>query len=286
MSGKKPKRKLIKKLRHKYRLIIYNDNTFEEIWSFRLSRLNVLAGFSLLSFVLIILTTIIIAFTPLREYIPGYPRAEYRKLLLRNSIRLDSLEREMDMRSQFLDNIETIVKGEEPKDYQSKSDSTKRITNVKITRSKEDSAFRAQVEEEEKFNISKTAGGANAFSNIHFFPPIKGMVSNQFNEYQNHLGTDIVAEPGNVICSTLDGTVILSTWTMQTGYTIQIQHSNNILSVYKHVVDVFVKEGKKVKAGEAIAVFGNSGELSSGPHLHFELWHNGKPINPESVIAF
>lgn len=290
MVEPKPKKKLIKRLKHKYKLIIYNELTYEELWSIRLSRLNVASLVGILSIILIILTTIIIAFTPLKQYIPGYPTDKLRGNMIMNSIRIDSLEAELILRDKYLTNIRRIIEGQEPEPRASKKDTTVKISEVTFKKSKEDSSFRATVEEEEKYNVANVS---NTFENdfvqinkILFFPPIKGMVTNEFKAVENHFGTDIVATPNVSVFSVLDGTVILASWTFETGYVIQIQHKNNLVSVYKHVSEILKKEGQKVKLGEPIAIYGNSGEQTTGPHLHFELWYNGKPLNPEEFISF
>ncbi|OFX17737.1 MAG: peptidase M23 [Bacteroidetes bacterium GWA2_31_9] len=290
MVEAKPKKKLIKRLKHKYKLIIYNELTYEELWSIRLSRLNVFSMVGILSVLLVILTTIIIAFTPLRQYIPGYPTDKMRGNMIMNSIRIDSLEAELDSRDKYLSNIRSIIDGKEPEIRITKKDTTVKISEIKFTNSKEDSSFRASVEEEEKYNVTNVT---NTFENdfvqinkILFFPPIKGMITNTFNSVENHFGTDIVAKPNVSVFAVLDGTVILASWTFETGYVIQIQHKNNLVSIYKHVSEILKKEGQKVKIGEPIAIYGNSGEQTTGPHLHFELWYNGKPLNPEDFISF
>ena len=122
--------------------------------------------------------------------------------------------------------------------------------------------------------------------NLHFFLPIKGIVTNGFNVENGHLATDIVAQPNEPVLATLEGTVTLATWSLQEGYIIMIQHNYNIVSIYKHNESLLKKQGDHVTAGEPIAIIGNTGELTTGPHLHFELWYNGTPLNPEDYIAF
>lgn len=290
MTDKKPKKKLIKKLKNKYRLIIYNDKSYEEVWSVRLSRLNVLSIVVLLSIFLIVLTTIIIAFTPLRQYVPGYPNDELRKNLMLNYIKIDSLEKELTYRDNYLSNIKDIIEGREPRILEPRKDTVVNLSEVNFKNSSEDSIFRAQVEEEEKYNIGKVTANAGSdffdLYKLHFFPPVKGMISDRFNLAEGHFGTDIVANANSSVCSVLDGTVIASSWTFETGYIVQVQHQNDLISVYKHNAQLLKKEGQIVKLGEPIAIYGNTGELSTGPHLHFELWHKGKPLNPELFISF
>lgn len=288
--AEKNKQSLLKKLKYKYRLILYNDNTYEEILNYRLSRLNVLNFTVLFSIIMITLTTVVIAFTPLRELIPGYPNSSTRRNIIRNSIVIDSLEYELTRRDVYLSNIKSIINGDIPKTHQTKSDTSVRYSDIDFSISKQDSILRAQVEEEEKFNIYEEDQidkvSSEQIYNIEFFPPIKGMITNSFNPTKSHNGTDIVASNEETVKAALSGTVTLVTWSPNTGNIIHIQHKDNFISIYKHIAEILVKEGQEVKTGDAIAVFGNTGEYSSGPHLHFELWHNGKPVNAEDYIVF
>ena len=156
------------------------------------------------------------------------------------------------------------------------------------TISKEDSILREKVASEEQYSISNSSG-KNQIDNlgeIHFYTPVKGIVTSSFDASKNHFGTDIVANPNQVVFACLDGTVISSTWSSEYGYVIQIQHEGNLISAYKHNSELLKKAGTVVKAGESIAIIGNSGELTTGPHLHFELWYAGKALNPEDYINF
>jgi murein DD-endopeptidase MepM/ murein hydrolase activator NlpD len=284
----KPKnKKLSDKLHHKYRLIIYNDNTFEEVWFMRLSRLNVftLGGTSILAFIAIV--TLLIAFTPIREFIPGYPDSEMRRNLVRNAQRLDSLEHEIDVRDKYFQTINSIVRGETPESFEESQDTNVTYEEVHFERSKHDSLLRQQIEEAEIFNLSLSGNGENPdFTRLHFYAPVQGIITRSFNPEKGHYGTDIVAEGNKVVVAVLDGTVTMANWTLETGYVIQIQHANNLISVYKHNAELLKKVGNHVSAGESIAIIGNSGEVTSGPHLHFELWHNGSALNPEDYIYF
>lgn len=282
------KKHIVNKLKHKYRLIIYNDNTFEEVWYMRLSRLNVFTFVGTGLFLLIVLVTVLIAFTPIREFIPGYPDGNMRRNIVNNVHKLDSLEHELEIRDRYFASINRIIRGEVPISYENENDSVVRYEDISFTKSEHDSILRQQIEEEELFNLSvlTSPGQKTDFSTIHFFPPVKGIITSSFNPGENHFGTDIVAASNKVVVATLSGTVILANWTLETGYVIQIQHDNNLVSIYKHNSELLKKVGNHVTAGETIAIIGNSGELTSGPHLHFELWHNGTPINPEDFISF
>jgi murein DD-endopeptidase MepM/ murein hydrolase activator NlpD len=288
MSTKKGNKKYIHKLKSKYRLSIYNDQSFEEVWFMRLSRLNVISVVGGTAILLVAIVTVLIAFTPIREFIPGYPDGTTRRYIVQNALKADSLERELQQWKIYLGNLHTILRGESPDNLESLPDTSVRYKEINFTRSVEDSILRMQIEEEELFNLSilEVKTGSEKLSSLHFFPPVKGVVTNSFNVQQNHFGVDVVAPPNEVVVAIADGTVILSSWTLETGYVLQIQHEGSLLSVYKHNSKLLKLTGTKVRAGEAIAIIGNSGELTTGPHLHFELWHNGTPINPEQYIVF
>ncbi len=285
----KKRKMLMNKLKHKYRLVFFNDNTFEEVWHLRLSLFNVL---SLIGTVSIFMTTLVIgliAFTPLREFIPGYPSKDMRREIILNALKLDSLANTIRIKDQYIENMNAIILGKGPAFSDSSSQAPGIADkNISFTKSAADSVFRKQIEKQEQFNFSSKSAQKNegSISDMHFFTPVKGLVSDDFNSQKNHFGIDIVANPNEVVKATLNGVVILSTWTVETGNVIQIQHDNNIISVYKHCASLLKKVGDNVKTGDAIAIIGNSGELSTGPHLHFEIWHNGKPINPRDYIVF
>ena len=282
------KGRFFRKLRNKYRLIIYNDDTFEEVWFFRLSRLNVIAVMGTSAIVLIALVSLLIAFTPLKEFIPGYPKGDIKMNMISNNQKLDSIQQELKLREQYLDNLSRIISGKTPKEQTSSRDTVVHRSDINFENSKHDSILRKQIEEEEKYMLSVDYKSQQDkdMSQVHFFTPVKGIVTNSFNQEEKHFGTDVVASKDMVVVATLDGTVTMANWTLKTGYVIQLQHDNRILSVYKHNAELLKEVGDHVKAGEAIAIIGNSGELSTGPHLHFELWKNGSPLNPENYIVF
>jgi murein DD-endopeptidase MepM/ murein hydrolase activator NlpD len=279
------------KLHDKYRLVLMNDDTFEEKISFRLTRFNVFIFFGTLVIFLVFATTYLIAFTPLREYIPGYADFNTRKVLRELNLKADSLQAELRSKDLYINNIRNIVEGREfDEDVFEPTDSQDFVEIAELTRSREDSILRAQIESEIRF-VGASPQDTDSFepqpmSQFFFFPPLNGIITNYFNASQRHFGIDIVADIGEPIKATLDGTVIFSTWTLATGYTIGIQHTNNLISVYKHNSNLLKEEGNFVKAGEVIAIIGESGTLSTGTHLHFELWFNGNPINPLDYIVF
>jgi len=276
--------------RDKYRFAIYNDKTFEEVWRIRMTRYN---GFLLLVFLVLFIvgiTVVLISFTNLREFIPGYPDGNTRRNIIMNALRLDSLENELELRDQYFENLNAIISGREPLDRVAGQDTTANYEDITFNNSAEDSLLRLQVEQEEQYNLTFMADYSESnvnLSNIHFFPPVKGIVSGNFNPRTKHFGTDIVTSSKAVVSATLDGTIMFTGWTMETGWVIQIQHSNNLISVYKHNATLLKDAGDTVVAGEGIAVVGDSGELyTSGPHLHFEIWYNGEAVNAEDYILF
>jgi murein DD-endopeptidase MepM/ murein hydrolase activator NlpD len=179
--------------------------------------------------------------------------------------------------------------GRQVNNFESNYDTSLRSEKLEFKRSKHDSILRRQIDMEEQKNLSKITDPTNrgfSLKNLHFFMPVKGIVTNKFDLTGGHPAIDIVSEPNEPVLATLEGTVTVATWSLTTGYIIQVQHSHNLISMYKHNSSLLKKEGDHVSAGEPIAIIGNTGELSTGPHLHFELWYNGSPINPEDYIAF
>ena len=276
--------------RDKYRFTVINDHTFEEIWKVRLTRYN---SFLLITFLVVFIigaTTSLIAFTNLREFIPGYPDVTMRRNILMSAIRLDSLDRELALRDKYFANLNAIISGNQPVEMYVRQDTTKNYKAINFNTSSEDSALRARVENEERYNLTlgpSTPESVTSLAGLHFFPPVKGIISGRYDISTKHFGTDIVTKPKAIVSSALDGTVIFTGWTMETGFVIEVQHPNNIVSVYKHNASLLKETGDLVRAGEAISVIGDSGELyTSGPHLHFEIWYKGSPLDPEKHILF
>jgi len=288
MTKKDGKPGFFDKIKHLYRLSIYRDETYEEVLNLRLSRLNVFAVGGTLLIVFMAIIVSIIAYTPVREFIPGYPDENTLRNIHQNAIRVDSLISEIDRRDRYFENMKLIISGQMPNNYENSSDSTLKYNEIDFTRSSEDSAIREKFEENSEYNLSvvTTKTTIGSISQLHFFPPAKGILTNSFNSGKSHYGTDIVSGANEVVKSTLDGTVTLATWTLETGWVVQVQHSNNLISIYKHNAELLKRVGDYVRAGEPIAIIGNSGELTSGPHLHVELWYNGVPLNPEDYISF
>jgi murein DD-endopeptidase MepM/ murein hydrolase activator NlpD len=274
----------------KYRFSVRNDTTFEEVWKIRLTQYN---AFLLITFIVIFIisaTACLISFTNLREFIPGYPDVNMRRNILLSAIRLDSLDRELALRDKYFANLNAVISGKQPMEILSQQDTTKNYRDIKFSNSSEDSELRTKIENEERYNLALTTNtteSVSGFAGLHFFPPVKGVISGKYDVRTKHFGTDIATKPKALVYAALDGTVIFTGWTMETGYVIEIQHSNNIISVYKHNESLLKETGDIVKAGEAISVVGDSGELyTSGPHLHFELWYKGNALDPEKHILF
>lgn len=287
MSKKLP-RKLFQKLTHKYRVVLLNEDTFEEVGNMRLTRLNLIALVGIVLFLLVAITYILIAFTNIRELIPGYPDTAMRQHIRTNAMKLDSLEYEQSVRDQYFDNLNRIISGEIPELYMNDTSGMVDSHDINFMRSTNDSLLRQQVEAEEQFRLSvlDDAQVNRKLTDLHFFTPVDGIITGAFSPADGHFGVDLVAEPNEVVKAALDGTVTMSTWTLETGYVIQIQHDHELISMYKHNASLFKTVGEKVAAGDAIAIVGNSGELTTGPHLHFELWHDRVPLNPVDYIIF
>jgi murein DD-endopeptidase MepM/ murein hydrolase activator NlpD len=286
MENKNRSKKIKQKLLNKYRLVVLNEDTFEERFTFKLNRLNVFV-FSIISALLLITgTTIFIAFTPLREYIPGYSSVSLKKKATKLAYKTDSLQQVIEINEQYYSSIKKVLTGDVTTvDFNKDSiieAAEMDISELIFIPSKEDSLLREQVLLEDKYNPLIT----NSEINFVLFPPVKGTISEGFNTKDKHYAVDIVTSKNAPVKATADGTVIFSEWTAQTGYVIIIEHTNNLISVYKHNSVLTKEQGALVKAGEVIAAAGNTGEFSTGPHLHFELWSDGYPIDPTNFIDF
>ncbi len=294
--GKDKTNRWIRRLRNKYRLVISNEDTYEEKFSFRLSKLNVFVVSGTIAILLIVATSFLIAFTPLREYIPGYTDVTLRKRVIQLEQLADSLETDLRQKTEYLQNIKNVIEGryvateEDTTVLLSESAKQEDYSNVSYNRSAEDSLLRQEYETSNKYDLfyndNLESAGKSSQSSFIFLSPLKGFVTNEFDVNKQHYGIDIVSRENEVVKATLDGTVIFSEWTVQTGYVISIQHQGTFVSSYKHNSSLLKKQGSVVKAGEPIAIVGESGELSTGPHLHFELWYNGTPVNPRDYISF
>ena len=283
----KEKVRLWDRLKYKYKLSVINETSYEEVFNFRLSQLHVLTALSVLAVILVVLTILLIAFTGLREFIPGYPDGNMRQMIAQNALRVDSLENELLKRDRFFKSIRLVLNGGDTTSLERSREDTARYRNdtIRFQISEQENEFRAAIEERERFNLSLGMKEQN-HDYYHFFPPVEGIVTQSFDEKKRHYGTDIVAKANAKVAAVLDGVVIFTDWTVKTGYVIQVQHTNDLISVYKHNSILLKKQGDYVRVGEVLGVVGNTGEESSGPHLHFELWRAGNPLNPENFIKF
>ncbi len=246
--------------------------------------MNIFVAGGVFSIFMVLVTTVIIAFTPLREYIPGYGSVAEQRKLLQLSALADSMETELLYKDFFIQNIQNLVMGREPiETFQAFKDSTVNYSKIPNVRSKEDSLLREEVMGEE---LSGGATRASTRGKVVFFPPVKGMITARFNPAQGHTAIDIAAPKNETVKAAADGTVIVASFTAETGHVLVLAHQEEFISVYKHNSTLLKKQGDYVKAGEPLAFMGSSGELSSGPHLHFELWWKGKPVNPADYIIF
>ena len=287
MAKKKKRGKNIKKkLLHKYRLVVLNEATFEERFSFKLNRLNVFVFSTIFAFFLIAITTVLIAFTPLREYIPGYSSTSLKKQAVNLTFKTDSLQQALSVNGQYIASIKKVLTGD-VKTVDFNRDSILEAAQndaegINLSPSKRDSILREIVSQEDKYNPLT----ANEEVNFVLFPPVKGSISENYDPETKHFAVDIVTTKDSPVKAAADGTVIFADWTTDSGNVIVLIHTNNLISIYKHNASLHKEQGELVKAGEVIATVGNSGELTTGPHLHFELWSDGYPINPTNFIDF
>lgn len=288
----KKKRTLWERLTAPYRLVLLNDETFEEVTSFRLTRMNVYILASTIFVILVLVTVSAIVYTPMKEYIPGYADVNMRRDVMNLKMQSDSLSRALQSNELYIQNIRRIITGDIP--TSSLLDTTAQapvrydsINLDELTESEKE--FRQKVEDEERFKVSSKTAWRNENSSVsgfHFFPPVKGYLTDTFDYRKKHFGVDIVAPQNEPIKAALDGIVVFSGWMVETGYVIALQHRGNLLSIYKHNSVLLKPQGSQVRAGDVIAIIGNTGELTTGPHLHFELWYNGLPLNPTEYLVF
>ena len=279
------------KFAERYRIAILNNRTLKEVWNTVLS-LRGMIVVALLAVVLLVgIGVSLISFTPLRKYVPGYPSDNERFLLIDNYMKVDSLEKVLSQSDLYFDNLQSILVGKNTKPYFIDRDSIKNSdSKTAMQHIRFDSSLYKQIDEDQ-FNIhyvddERTLPTALSTVKIHFYCPLKGDITNPHSPETGHYGVDIVSDAKDPILSVLDGTVIMAGWTLEAGYVIVVQHRNNIVSQYKHNSFLLKKIGDHVRAGEPLGFLGNTGEYTTGPHLHFELWQNGTPLNPTDYIIF
>ena len=287
MSKDEKEKKFRKKLLHKYRLVVLNEDTFEERFAIKLTRLNVFVIMSLGTIVLISGTILLIAFTSLKEYIPGYSSTALKKKATLLNYKTDSLQNAIELNEKYFASIKKVLTGDvSAADFNKDSivdASTINPNELDLKPTREDSLLREMVDKEDKYNVFETTIES---SNFVLFPPVNGTISEGYNLTDKHYAVDIVVANDTPVKATADGTIIFAEWTTETGYVVIIEHSYDLISVYKHNASLTKQQGDLVKSGEVIALAGNSGELTSGPHLHFELWSKGYPVNPTNFIDF
>ncbi|WP_299062653.1 M23 family metallopeptidase [uncultured Polaribacter sp.] len=282
----KKKGKLKQKLTDKYRLVVLNENTFEERFSLKLSRLNVFVLGGFFSILLISLTTVLIAFTPIKEYIPGYSSSKLKSDALKLTFEADSLKQKLAILENYTKALKPVLTGEITSEEIDSIQIEVRQTTIdesKLDATKEDSLYREKIDRETRFDI---LNNSNSSVKIVFFAPLKGNISQNFDANSKHFALDIIAKTGTPVKAAAEGTVIFSGWSAETGYVIIIKHNKDFISVYKHNGNLLKQQGDFVRSGEVIASVGSTGELSTGPHLHFELWKGGYAINPTNFIDF
>jgi murein DD-endopeptidase MepM/ murein hydrolase activator NlpD len=285
-SNNKDNKSFRSRLVAKYRFVVLNENTFEEMLSYKLSRLNVFMILSISAILLIAATYLIISVTPLKEYIPGYDSTALRRQAINNTYRIDSLQQQLFLNERYITSIADALSGSvDLEDIPSSGsiDDIDQLEELDFSTNKQDSILRAEVAQEDRFNLFETAGTE---SNFTLFTPVNGVITQGYSPSENHLAVDISVPEKTPVKAVSDGTVILAEWTTETGYVVIIKHQQNLISVYKHNESLAVNQGDLVLSGEVISFAGSTGILSTGPHLHLELWSDGYPINPTELIEF
>jgi murein DD-endopeptidase MepM/ murein hydrolase activator NlpD len=281
-------------LKNTYRLVVMNDNTFEEVGSYRLTRLNVYIMISSIFVVLVCLVTMIIAFTSLKEYIPGYGDVNLKGKSRELEQKVYEVEKELIAREAYIKTVQKVLTGGvDTTNYEAEGEDEMAYDTVEfnVEPIAEDYALRTEIERESMQSLDnsnfRVSQDDSYLEQLYFTTPVRGaIVNDEFQPDKGHFGVDLLGSTGATIYATLSGVIIISDYTFETGYVIGIQHSNNFISFYKHNSKLLKKVGDKVQVGEAIAIIGNTGEFTEGPHLHFELWHNSKPINPREFLVF
>ncbi|MCR5455528.1 MAG: M23 family metallopeptidase [Bacteroidales bacterium] len=276
-----------KKESKEYRLIVYDDNNLRELTSFKITTVNIIAYTGLAVIVIAVIVGVLFVYTPINSMLPRTSEKRFRNELESMAFRIDSLESVIVDRETYFKVVSDVLSSNI--DTENSQDSTE-IERQKIdfARNKHDSILRTLIEEEEKRTLAAISGSdrENNLKKMMFFMPAKGTLVAKFDVSARHFGIDIATKGDEPVLATLPGTVVSASWNVETGNVIQIQHDNNLISIYKHCSVMHKKVGDKVEAGEPIAIVGNSGEYTSGPHLHFELWHDRVPVNPELYIPF
>ncbi len=287
MKNEKQNKTFLKRIFNDYKVVVSSEDTFEEKLSFKANKINAFIIMLLYSIILIAFTISIVFFTQLREMVPGYSSSDLLNRAIYLTKKTDSLEQQIALNNKFYKSIEDVLSGNVvefvSRDELSIDSNLINPDIFTISPNLQDSILRQYVENEDKFNLTNNE---LVIENKMFFSPIKGEITQSFNFNENHFAIDIAADIGTPVKSVLDGKIIFSEWSLETGYVVVIDHGENIISVYKHNSKILKEQNDFVQAGEVIAYSGNQGNLSTGPHLHFELWKNGTPIDPEPLLNF
>ena len=281
-QGKIKKQK--KQANKNYRLAVVEEDSYQEKFALSLSKRNIFLISSSIAFIIILITTLLIFYTPIREYIPGYDTTKLRVQAVQNLEKLDSIMNSLEKNEQFIKAFSRTINGEEfTNQYEDSKIKEVDITGLEVNINIEDSILRKIVEVEDRFNIIEKE---DALIAPNLISPASGIISESFDFSEGHYGVDVVLKEGTPIKAVYDGIVLFAEWTLNYGFTVVVFHKNELISTYKHNQSVKVETGDFVQTGEVIALSGNTGEFTSGPHLHFELWDLQGPINPEDLIKF
>ena len=287
----KPKKTLSERLSTKYQLVIRNEENLAEKTTIGFTYAKVLV-LSISVFLLLFVLSLFLSKTLLAKWFdPKHAQMEANKKLYELALQVDSLAVEVDRKDKFIQNFQRILSGDTSTGFVDPAIELKgevkpasAVGNLKLAPS--DSQFRKDFEQTELSLITLTNSKNRELQETFFFSPITGLVSDKYDLKKGHYGLDIVAKANEPVKCIADGTVIMASWTQDSGYVIGIQHRGNIISLYKHNAELLKKVGSFVNAGEIISIVGNSGEMTDGPHLLFELWYNGNPLNPEEFVTF
>ena len=271
--------------RSKYRLAVVKEDSYEEKFALSLSKRNIFLVISFIALLVISITTLFIFYTPIREYIPGYDTTKIRMQAIENLDKIDSIMISLQKNKQFIESFSRTINGDEFVSIYSDNQKLENIdlNELEVNINIEDSILRKIVETEDRFNIIESE---NNKISLDLVSPANGIISEGFNLSDGHFGVDVVLKERTPIKSVSDGIVIFSAWTLNYGYTVVVYHKNKLTSIYKHNESIKVEKGDFVMSGEVIALSGNTGDLTTGPHLHFEIWDSKGPLNPEDLISF
>ena len=271
----------LNRIREKHDLTYSDKGSYDEKWSVKVSTLNLMMLVALYSIVLLFLTFLVINFTGLKSIFALGDSNISMEQVSENATAIDSLYENTNSTQLYLDDLKKILNDEPFDDSLSEKGIDSLLLNYQpnFDKSEEDSLLRVEME--------TPNSAVKQIPNLNFFfSPVKGIVSRSFDRNAGHFGVDVSSEEDEVVKSCLEGVIVYTGWDSEVGNVIIVQHPFEILSVYKHCSKLFKKEGQTVQPGDPIAIVGDSGEHSSGPHLHFELWEKGRQLNPEEYITF